>query len=286
MTAVNAVGVPWLRLFYRTEEHLVQTQCVSTVFLYYHVGIDDVEHRLRHLLNSPSAYILSVFQYKFGIVVFRSPCLEGIDVENVVLHDVDINVYWSSLVLVFQTCRHEYGSLGVVVAVYAIYKVGAALYHTLVYEFLEWLFLAAHSVVEEELVPEAGVYKVTSGMLGSTYVEVNVLPVFVYVLSHESIVVLRVHISQVVCGATCKARHGEQFQWEDGIIVYELLVNDLVLLSVPSPYLCPSQRWFASLCRLILVYLGKLKRQTLLRYHVRHAVLVIHRERLSPVTLT
>ena len=60
VTAVYAVGVPRLRLLHRTQEHLVQTQGISTIFLDNHIRIDHVEHRLRHLLDGPSALILAV----------------------------------------------------------------------------------------------------------------------------------------------------------------------------------------------------------------------------------
>ena len=83
MAAVDAVGVPGLRLLHGTEEHLVEAQRVGTVFLDNHVGVDHVEHRLRHLLDGPAADVLAVFEHKLGVGVLGAPSLEGLDVEHV-----------------------------------------------------------------------------------------------------------------------------------------------------------------------------------------------------------
>jgi hypothetical protein len=42
-----------------------------------------------------------------------------------------------------------------VIAIYAIYEVRPPLDHTLVNQFLEWFFLAAYTIIKEELIPEA-----------------------------------------------------------------------------------------------------------------------------------
>ena len=71
-----------------------------------------------------------------------------------------------------QTGTHEDGLVDGGQFVDTIHEVGAALYHTLVDKFLERLFLAAHAVVVEELIPETGVDKVTGGMLRTGDLEV------------------------------------------------------------------------------------------------------------------
>ena len=86
------------------------------------------------------------------------------------------------LILLAQTGTHEDGLVDGGQFVDTIHEVGAALYHTLVDKFLERLFLAAHTVVVEELIPETGVDKVTGGMLRTADVEVDVTPVLVGVL--------------------------------------------------------------------------------------------------------
>lgn len=59
---VDTVRIPRLGLLYRTEEHLVHTQCIRTVFLNNHIGINDVEHGFTHLLHSPAADVFTIFQ--------------------------------------------------------------------------------------------------------------------------------------------------------------------------------------------------------------------------------
>ena len=60
VAAVDTIGIPRLRLLHRTKEHFIQTERVGTVFLDNHVGIHHVEHRFRHLLDGPAAFVLGV----------------------------------------------------------------------------------------------------------------------------------------------------------------------------------------------------------------------------------
>ena len=107
-------------------------------------------------------------------MVFRTPSLEGLEVEDIVRHDVHVHVEWGSVVLVLQSQRDE--GIGVFDA---IDKVATALNHALVYQLLEGLFGYGVTQVVEELVPEARVDQVTRGVLCTTYVEVYMLPVVV-----------------------------------------------------------------------------------------------------------
>ena len=167
MATVDAVGVPWFRLLDRTKEHLVEAKRVGTVFLNNHVGVDNIEHRLRHLFYCPSADVLPVFEYEFRILVFRSPSLERLDVELVVVDDVHIDVDRCNLIVALKSEGNE-GWMVLAFLVDTIDEVGAALYHSLVNEFLEWLVGARVAAVVKEFVPEARVYEVTGSVLGTT----------------------------------------------------------------------------------------------------------------------
>ncbi len=199
VATVDTVGIPRLACLHRTQEHLVETQGVSTVLLDNHIWVHHVEHTLTHLLDSPTADVLAILQDELGVSVFRSPSLECLDVELVVAYDVHIHMDRSYVIVLLQVQAYEYRSLVVVVAVDAIYEVGATLDHTLVHQLLERLFLAAYAEVEEELVPETRVNQVTGSVLATTYVEVNILPVLISLLAYEGIVVVWVHVAEIVC---------------------------------------------------------------------------------------
>ncbi len=97
---VDTVRIPRFGLFYRAEEHFVHTKRVGTVFLDNHIRIDYVEHGFTHLFNSPSADVFAIFQDKLSIVIFRTPCFEGFDIQNIVGYDIHIYMersssYWS-----------------------------------------------------------------------------------------------------------------------------------------------------------------------------------------------
>ena len=95
-----------------------------------------------------------------------------------------------------------------------------------------------------------------------------------------------IHITEVVCRRTSKARHCIEFDREDGLIVDKSLIHDLLVCFIPSPYLGVAQWRLTSLSREELIHLWKFDRQTLLWNHCWDAVLVIYREWLTPVTLT
>ena len=58
--SVDTIGIPRLACLNWTKEHLVQTQGVGTILLYYHIRVDNIEHRLRHLLYCPTTYVLAI----------------------------------------------------------------------------------------------------------------------------------------------------------------------------------------------------------------------------------
>ena len=171
----------------------------------------------------------------------------------------------SSIVLVLKTIRHE--SIGIDDT---IYEVRASLDHTLVDELLEWLLLAYISEVEEELVPETRVDEVTCSMLGTTDIEVHVSPVLVCLAAYKGLVVVRIHIAEIVRAAACESRHCAEFD----------------RIALVCPVCRTSERWLTRLCRKVLVYLRELERKLLKCHRSRDTVLEVHRERLTPISLT
>ena len=99
---VDSVCIPWFGLFYRAEEHFVHTKCICTVFLNNHIWIDYIEHRFTHLFNCPSADIFSVFEDKFGCFIFRTPCFECFQIQNIIRYDIYVYVNRGNFVLIFQ----------------------------------------------------------------------------------------------------------------------------------------------------------------------------------------
>ena len=123
-------------------------------------------------------------------------------------------------------------------------------------------------------------------MFGSTYIEVNILPIFISVFSHQSLSVVRIHVSQVVSTRPSKTRHRVEFKWEDGFVVNEFLVYHSVLRGIPSPTLGVSQWRLACFGGLISFDLGQFEWQALFWNDVGHSVFVVHREWFAPITLT
>ena len=123
MATVDTVGIPRLAGFYRTQEHFVETQGISTILLDNHIWIHHVEHTLRHLLDSPSADVLAIFQDEFSVLILRAPSLECLDIQYIVAYDVYIYVDRSYVVILLQVQAYEYRSLVVVIAVDAVNEV-------------------------------------------------------------------------------------------------------------------------------------------------------------------
>ena len=282
MTTVDTVGVPRLALFHRTEEHLVEAQSVGTELLHNHVGIHHVEHRLRHLLHSPATHILAfIVQDELSGVILWAPSLESLHIQHIGTHNVHVHMDGRHIILVLLLQSHKR-----VRVLDAIDKVAPALNHALVNQFLERLFLARHTHVEEELVPEAAVNQVTRSMFATAHIQIDILPILVSLLAHQSLVVVWVHIAQIVGRTARKAWHGVEFDGEHRLIVNLRVLHNLPVHLVPSPHRSIAQWRFTCLRRQELVHLRQLDRQTLLGNHRRDAILVIYRERLTPITLT
>ena len=196
VTTVNTVCIPRLRLLHRTQEHLIQTQGVSTILLDNHIRIDDVVHRLRHLFYCPATNVLAIFENELSIVVFWTPSLKCLDIKYIGTNNIDVYVDGGSDVVVLQTEADELTLLGPLL--YSIYEVRATLNHTLINQLLEGLILARIARIEEELVPETRVDQVTCSVLSTTYIEVYVAPVFISITTNKRLLVLGVHISQIV----------------------------------------------------------------------------------------
>gem|GEM_PF-2497087 len=107
------------------------------------------------------------------------------------------------------------------------------------------------------------------GVLRSADIEIHVAPVFVGIAAHEGLVVVRVHVAEIVRAAARETGHGAGL---DG-------------MAFVRPVLGAGQRRLAGLGGHELVHLGELQRQAGLRHGIRDAVLVIDRERFTPVTL-
>ena len=294
MTAIDTVGVPRLRLLNRTEEHLIQTQRVGTVAFNNHIGIHHVEHRLRHLLDGPAADVLAILEHELCIVVFRTPSLEGLEVEDVGRDNVYVDVDGGELIVgstglgsfLHHVQAEEYRVTGFLAGfVVTIDEVRTTLYHTLIDEFLERLFHVAHTEVEEELVPEARVDEVTRCVLRTANVEVNVLPVFGSLRREQGFVVVRVHVAQIIGAGASEARHRAELQGEDGHVVDSGAVDNAIRCGVPRPTLGVTKWRFTGLSGLIGLHLRQLQRQALGGNHIGHVVLVVHREWLTPVAL-
>ena len=105
--AVHAVRVPWLTLIDRPEEHFVEAQSICTIFIDNVVRINHIKHRLRHFFDGPTADIFAIFQDKFSCTVFRTPRLKGFDIQDVVRHDIHVNVNRRHFILIFQTKTHK-----------------------------------------------------------------------------------------------------------------------------------------------------------------------------------
>ena len=197
VTAIDTIRIPRLRLLYRTQEHLIETQGISAVFLNDHIRIDHIKHRFRHLLNSPSALVLAILENKLSIVIFRTPSLESLDVENISRNNVHIHVNRCRGVLILQTKANELTLIGTLVFD-TINEVTAPLNHTLIDEFLEGLVLARIARVIEELVPETRVNQVTSSVFSTTNIKVDIAPIFISITTDEGLLILWVHIAQIV----------------------------------------------------------------------------------------
>ena len=138
-------------------------------------------------------------------------------------------------------------------------------------ELLVGFVLAHQSEVEQKLVPETGIDKVSGGVFGSAHIQIHLPPVFVGLLRHQFVIVVRVHVAQVIGARTGKSRHGAGFQ---GIAVFGL------------PVLGACQGRLALFGGQVFVHFGQQQRQFVVRKGMGDAVLVVNRERFAPIALT
>ena len=102
MYAVDTIGVPGLTLLKRTKEHLVQAECVGTIALDDHIGVDDIVHRLAHLLDGPSADVLAILEDEVSRSVLGAPSTEGFEIELIVVDDIHIHMDGGRVVLILE----------------------------------------------------------------------------------------------------------------------------------------------------------------------------------------
>ncbi len=189
------------------------------------------------------------------------------------------------LVLLTQTGTDEYRLVGRRQFIDTVDEVGAALDHALIDELLERLFLAAHAVVVEELIPETAVDEVAGGVLGTADVEVDVAPVFVGLLRDQLMVVVGIHIAQVIGARSGEARHGIEVDGKYGLLVNEAVVDHLLVDGVPCPLGGAAQWRLTVLGGFVGRNLGQFDGQAVLGNHLGDAVVVIYWERLAPIAL-
>ena len=106
-------------------------------------------------------------------------------------------------------------------------------------------------------------------MLRTADIEVNLAPVIVGVLLDEGLIVMGIHVPEVVGAGTREAWHGARLQ----------------RIAVICPVRGTGQRRFSRLGRLEFSYFREGQRKRLRREGCRDTVLVVDRERLSPVPL-
>ena len=180
------------------------------------------------------------------------------------MDNVDVHMDGCCLVILAKIERHK-----LIGADHPIDKVRATLNHTLVDEFLKGFVHAAHTDVEEELVPEACVDKVAGAVLRAADIEIDILPIFISLLRYQLFIVLRIHVTEIVGTGAGKSEHGAI----------------LARIAVPSPILGAGERRFAGLSRQELVHLRQNHRQLGLRNGIRHPFFVIDGERFTPIAL-
>ena len=127
MYAVDTISVPRLTLLKRTKEHLVQTERVGTIALDDHIGVDDIVHRLTHLLDGPSADVLAILEDEVSRSVLGAPSTESFKIELIVVDDIHIHMDRGRVVLILEAEGDE----GIRV-LDAVDEVGAALDHPLI----------------------------------------------------------------------------------------------------------------------------------------------------------
>ena len=155
-------------------------------------------------------------------------------------------------VVLAQVVADEHWFVGSAELTHTIDKVASSLNHALVDELLERLFLAAHAIVMEELIPETAVDQMAGGVLRAAHIEVDMAPVFVSLLRDELLIVVGIHVAEVVSAAARKARHGVEVEREDSLLVDFGVLHHLFVYGIPCPFLSTAQRWLTALGRFIL----------------------------------
>ncbi len=182
------------------------------------------------------------------------------------MYYIHIHMNRCDIVLLFQVVRNKS-----IRAFYAIYKITPSLNHTLIYQLLKRLLLTRQTNVEQKLVPETTVNQVTGCMFSSPDIKINIPPVIICLLRHQSLAIMWIHIAQIVSRRTCETRHSIKFE--------------RVTLFC-SPVICSPQRRLTFFSRQIFIHLRKLKREFTLIQGVRHSVFVIYRKWLTPIALS
>ena len=135
----------------RTKEHFIAPQCVRSVTFHQVIWGLDVEFGFRHLLHFEPTCVCVVFaQDEFCIGVFRAPLSEGIRVQLISFHKVDVHVQPLGLKLFSTFERDEF--LG---ALNAINEARSSQDHPLIDHLFEGLIEANPTLIEQKFCPEA-----------------------------------------------------------------------------------------------------------------------------------
>ena len=165
-------------------------------------------------------------------------------------------------------------------------EIGTSLNHALVDEFLIRFVHAGDTEVEEELVPETRIDKVSRSMFATAHIEVDILPICICLGADERLAVAGVHIAEIVGAGTGKTGHGAEFEGEHMDVIYKGLVHHAAVDLVPSPAAGVAERRLTGSGRLELLDLGEEEGEAFLRKHLRTSVFVIYGEGFAPITLT
>ncbi len=122
-------------------------------------------------------------------------------------------------------------------------------------------------------------------MFRTSYIKVYILPVMVCLLRNHRFIVMRIHVTQIICAGTGKSRHRFNSRGNTFTLSILRIFYDFTFGYIPCPTGCMSQRRFSTFCSKELSNLRKFQRKLAFVNHIRHAVLVIYRERFTPITL-
>src|SRR5690606_12826417 len=130
----------------------------------------------------------------------------------------------------------------------------------------------------------------TGSVFASSYIQVNILPVFLSFFGNKAFMVFHIHISEKVPRTSRPSGHGVEFEGENIVMVIlprplQRRGDNSIRFGIPIPIFSSSQWWFAFFGGKVFFNLGKSEGQAIFRDGIRKSVFIINRERFSPVPL-